>query len=311
MGLLNENFKKLIALFSSIPILEDIIDREKFIYFIHETLFTGTLPEFSQKEVDKLKTFLSSWSINASSQLKDEVINDIINNDIALVTNYQAESYLDTLDSDLHPMLSVFGELNLMDEIREKDLYPIPPALIFVRNDKNEKVRNSINQVEELHVISLKSMRSYTISQKKNYQLLYFLFNFYMDCYSHLREVMLEIEHIKERRGIGSLIKAKTNYCIKEQQIVALHKILNDVIIEAIDCADFMKCFDISNIPNVKLQYFKSQQNLMTYTLSLIKMVNADIALSNFGIKNYYAMKNRTIPKPKRQIQQEIDRVFA
>jgi len=72
-----------------------------------------------------------------------------------------------------------------------------------------------------------------------------------------------------------------------------------------------MKCFDINNIPIEKPIYIAGQQNLMTFTLSLIKGINDKIAFSNFGISNYYQMKNRPIPKLKRLLQKKIEKVLC
>ena len=314
MELLTENFKKFIELSNSMSVLENLMDESKYIYFLNETLSNGTLPDLSSEEVKKIKFFLTRFPFDKLSELKEMVLKDIINNDILLVTNYQAETYLDTLLFEIDTILYAFGKLNLIDEIREKDLYPIPLALITEWSDSEEKVNSAFKKVIELHNTPLTKMRTYNSIEKRNYQLLYSLFSRNMDCYSGYREVMLEIEDIKERRGIGVIPKRETNYCIPEKTITELHRILNGVIIESIDCADFMKCFDINNKPLILPRYINRKQNLMTYTLSLIsdvnKGVNEKVALSNFGIKNFDQMKKKPIAKTNRNIEQKIKSII-
>lgn len=308
---MNENFEKFIELSNSMSVLENLMDKSKYIYFLNETLSNGSLPDLSSEEVKKIKILLTRFPFDKLSKLKEKVLEDIIKNDILLGTNYQAEAYLDTLLFELDTILYVFGQLNLIDEIREKDLYPIPLSLISGSNDSDEKGNAIIEKVKELNVTPLAKMKAYTSVEKRNYHLLYSLFSYNMDCYNEYREVMLEIEDIKERRGIGLIPKRETNYCIPEKTIAELHSILNGVIIESMECADFMKCFDINNIPKEKPLYINNMQNLMTYTLSLIKGVNDKIALSNFSVSNYYQMKNRAIPKSKRVIQNKIYTVLT
>ena len=135
MELLTENFKKFIELSNSMSVLENLMDESKYIYFLNETLSNGTLPDLSSEEVKKIKFFLTRFPFDKLSELKEMVLKDIINNDILLVTNYQAETYLDTLLFEIDTILYAFGKLNLIDEIREKDLYPIPLALITEWSD--------------------------------------------------------------------------------------------------------------------------------------------------------------------------------
>ena len=97
MELLTENFKKFIELSNSMSVLENLMDESKYIYFLNETLSNGTLPDLSSEEVKKIKFFLTRFPFDKLSELKEMVLKDIINNDILLVTNYQAETYLDTL----------------------------------------------------------------------------------------------------------------------------------------------------------------------------------------------------------------------
>jgi hypothetical protein len=311
MGLITGNFEKFIEFSNSIPVLEHILDKNKFIYFLNETLFSGIMPILSSEEVIGIKSFLTICPIIELTELKKNVLKDITNNDRSFPTKYQAESYLVSLELELAPILYAFGQLNLIDEIREKDLYPIPLSLISGRNDSDEKGNAIIEKVKELNVKPLAKMKAYTSVEKRNYHLLYSLFSYNMDCYNEYREVMLEIEDIKERRGIGVIPKRETNYCIPEKTITELHRILNGVIIESMDCADFMKCFDLNNKPQIAPLYITGKQNLMTYTLSLIEGVNDKIALSNFGIPNYYQMKKRAIPKAKRNLQHKIKTIIT
>jgi hypothetical protein len=217
---------------------------------------------------------------------------------------------LETLLFDLGPILYTFGQLNLIDEIREKDLYPIPLALITEWSDSEEKVNSKFKEVKELHISPLTKMRTYNSIEKRNYQLLYSLFSRNMEFYSGYREVMLEINDIKERRGVGVIPKREIKYCIPVKTITELHSTLNGVIIESIDCADFMKCFDVNNKPQIALRYINRNQNLMTYALSLILGVNKKVALSNFGIKNFDQMKGKKLPKAKRILEHKINTII-
>ena len=102
----------------------------------------------------------------------------------------------------------------------------------------------------------------------------------------------------------------QTGLCVSESKIIDLYKLLNDEeIIYEIDCADFMKCFDLNNIPQNKPVFIPYNQIKMVYALSLIKnknktksIINDEIAVNNFGFKpnvfksqKSYLKKNNTI----------------
>ncbi len=224
MGLQNTNFEDLIRLSDTIPVLEHLLDQKKFAFFLTQTLKDGILPELSTDEVDKVNHFLKSCPVYQLAILKKKVIKELSDNDRLLVTNYQAESYLDSLEEEIEPIINAYGQLNLIDQIREMDLYPIPLVLITTSDYHDKKVNTTIMGVQNLHNTALSKMKTYNEVEKKHYNLLYSLFSLNMDCYRIYREVSLEIENIKEKRGIVISRKVETNDCIPKDIIVSQHK---------------------------------------------------------------------------------------
>jgi hypothetical protein len=120
-----------------------------------------------------------------------------------------------------------------------------------------------------------------------------------------------EITEIPQSMIIRQSAPQPAMYCILTEKITDLHKMfIEKNIIEQMDCADFMKCFDLNNEPTKKPKYV--HQNTMVYALSLIKnsnnknVINQKIAWDNFGIKNYDAVKSNV--KNKYPIEPSLGR---
>ena len=106
-------------------------------------------------------------------------------------------------------------------------------------------------------------------------------------------------------------VQNEPKYLISKGKIVDLYEVLIKEVIKSIECPEFMMCFDLNNLPNVYPKY-KYQQG-MAYALKVLdsnNQINEQIALSHFGIKNYYNYKNNILPIGRHEVKRSIDKVL-
>jgi hypothetical protein len=125
-------------------------------------------------------------------------------------------------------------------------------------------------------------------------------FEYLFDIADSVKELKERIKNHELAIKVASLTKPLNlpKYCITNTQIVELYNVLlaNNIFKQQIDITDFVRCFDLNNIPQNKPEY--EHQNTMVYALSLVKSqngkdaINQKNALANFGIKNYDAIKS-------------------
>lgn len=103
----------------------------------------------------------------------------------------------------------------------------------------------------------------------------------------------------------------EANYCLTPKQISDLYELfIAQQVINKISLADFLSCFDLSNVPKIKPTFPHTKQCVFVYALSKINSINPKLALSHFGIKNYKSLKVRPLVAGKTIIEGNINDIF-